>query len=107
MDSLDKIKVYPILESLDFIIDNNASVARFGDGEIDIMSGHSIPYQTYDEALAGQLRDILRSPSNETFLVCLPDVFNHLERYNSNARVFWEKHFERYAPFYLEKKVLK
>ncbi|XCY70147.1 hypothetical protein ABG808_09635 [Streptococcus iniae] len=38
MDSLDKIKVYPILESLDFIIDNNASVARFGDGEIDIMS---------------------------------------------------------------------
>ncbi|MGL6299243.1 GT-D fold domain-containing glycosyltransferase [Streptococcus iniae] len=52
--------------------------------------------------MAGQLRDILRSPSNETFLVCLPDVFNHLERYNSNARVFWEKHFERYAPFYLE-----
>ncbi len=68
----------PILESLEFIQENNASVVRFGDGEIDLILGHSIPYQAYDKELAEALKAILQMPSNEQLLVCLPDVFRIL-----------------------------
>lgn len=53
------IKVRPIEESLDFILAYQPSVARFGDGEMDIVAGHGIPYQDYDETLASQLRHIM------------------------------------------------
>ncbi|HEM3527709.1 TPA: SP_1767 family glycosyltransferase [Streptococcus suis] len=102
MKNLEDIRVLPILESLEFIQENNASVVRFGDGEIDLILGHSIPYQAYDKELAGALKAILQMPSNEQLLVCLPDVFQNLERYNSNARYFWSKHFEQYHAFYEE-----
>ncbi|MFI3084979.1 SP_1767 family glycosyltransferase [Streptococcus sp. 2020WUSS089] len=102
MKKLEDIRVLPILESLEFIQENNASVVRFGDGEIDLILGHSIPYQAYDKELAGALKAILQMPSNEQLLVCLPDVFQNLERYNSNARYFWSKHFEQYHAFYEE-----
>ncbi len=99
MKKLEDIRVLPILESLEFIQENNTSVVRFGDGEIDLILGHSIPYQAYDKELAGALKAILQMPSNEQLLVCLPDVFQNLERYNSNARYFWSKHFEQYHAF--------
>ncbi|MGQ7453661.1 SP_1767 family glycosyltransferase [Streptococcus suis] len=102
MKKLEDIRVLPILESLEFIQENNASVVRFGDGEIDLILGHSIPYQAYDKELAGALKTILQMPSNEQLLVCLPDVFQNLERYNNNARYFWSKHFEQYHAFYEE-----
>ncbi|WP_242237216.1 SP_1767 family glycosyltransferase [Streptococcus acidominimus] len=99
---LSEIQVLPILESLRFIKEHQASVARFGDGEIDIINGLSIPYQEYDESLALALKVILQLPSSEDLLVCLPDVFQKIERYNQNAQVFWQSHFEKYRDFYQE-----
>lgn len=102
MSDLSFIRVRPILESLTFIQEHGSSVARFGDGEVDIMTGSSIPYQDYDPNLAQELLEIIETPSQDDFLVCLPDVFQDLERYNSNAVQFWEKHFARYGDFYRE-----
>ncbi|MGT2968444.1 MULTISPECIES: SP_1767 family glycosyltransferase [Streptococcus] len=99
---LSEIQVLSILESLRFIKQHRASVARFGDGEIDIINGSSIPYQDYDEDLAVALKAILQLPSSEDMLVCLPDVFQKIERYNQNAQSFWASHFERYGDFYRE-----
>lgn len=96
------IKVKPIDESLDFILTHRASVARFGDGEMDIIAGHSIPYQDYDERLAGQLREIMGQESSEDFLVCLSDVFEGRGRYNTNFSFFWNGHLERFAHLYEE-----
>ena len=97
---LEKIKVKPISETLQYILAHQSSVVRFGDGEIDLINGTSIPYQRYDRELAKRLKDILQLPSSEKLLVCLPDVFEYLERYNSNARLFWESHFKKYQTFY-------
>lgn len=96
------IKVRPIEESLDFILAYQPSVARFGDGEMDIVAGHGIPYQDYDETLASQLRHIMGQESSENFLVCLSDVFEGRERYNSNFSFFWDGHLERFGHFYEE-----
>lgn len=99
---LPQINVCAIAWSIDYIKQHQASVVRFGDGEIDLIMGRSIPFQSYDEDLALELLEILETPSSRKLMVCLPDVFEHLERYNSNARHFWENHFEQFANFYKE-----
>ncbi len=95
-----KIKVKPIIESLDLILAKRLSVARFGDGEVDLMCGLSIPYQPYRPSLAMQLHEVLAEEDRKHFLVCLPDVFEHTERYKVEANHFWDGHLERYAKFY-------
>lgn len=100
MKKLEDITVLPILESLAYIRKHRSSVVRFGDGEVDLMRGNSIPYQSYDVGLAQALLGILQIPSSPDLLVCLPDVFTDLERYNKNAQTFWQVHFERYRSFY-------
>ena len=62
MSRFSQIKVLDNDASLDFILKNNCSVARFGDGEVDIINGKSIPYQVYDSNLAEDLRHILERP---------------------------------------------
>ncbi len=75
MKKLEEIKVLTILESLNYIKENNSSVVRFGDGEIDLIMGNSIPYQSYNNDLARALKFTLQTPSDKDLLVCLPDVF--------------------------------
>ena len=86
------IKVLGILDTLNYIMAHNSSVARFGDGEMDIITGHSIPYQDYDENLANELKNIISLDSNESLVVCLSDVFEGLDRYNQSAVDFWKQH---------------
>ena len=100
--ALPQIDVRSIAWSIDYIKQHQASVMRFGDGEIDLIMGRSIPYQSYDKDLALELLEILETPSSPKLMVCMPDVFEHLERYNSNAQHFWENHFEQFADFYKE-----
>ncbi|MBF0780171.1 SP_1767 family glycosyltransferase [Granulicatella sp. 19428wC4_WM01] len=92
--------VKPIHDSLDYILAHNSSVARFGDGEIDIIAGHSIPYQEYDAALACELANILSQQSTPNFLVCLPDVFEQQERYQPFTMNFWKEHLIKFSDVY-------
>lgn len=92
------IIVKNIQQTLDFVIKNHSSVARFGDGELDLISGHSIPYQSYQPALATRLAKILHTPSSPNLVVCLSDVFHDLDRYNDYARQFWTAKLPEYAP---------
>lgn len=94
------IKVLGILDTLNYIMAHNSSVARFGDGEMDIITGHSIPYQDYDENLANELKEIISSESNESLVVCLSDVFERLDRYNQSAVDFWKQHLNNNYIYY-------
>ena len=62
-------------ETLDYIIEHKPSLVRFGDGEINMLAGDSIPYQDYDEELVSIMRDIIGQESREELVVCLPDAF--------------------------------
>lgn len=86
------VKVLGILDTLNYVMAHSSSVARFGDGEMDIITGHSIPYQDYDENLANELKEIISSESNESLVICLSDVFERLDRYNQEAVDFWKQH---------------
>ena len=94
------IKVLGILDTLNYVIAHNSSVARFGDGEMDIITGHSIPYQDYDENLANELKNIISLDSNESLVVCLSDVFEGLDRYNQSALDFWKQHLNNNYIYY-------
>ena len=94
------IKVLGILDTLNYVMAHSSSVARFGDGEMDIITGNSIPYQDYDENLANELKNIISSESNESLVVCLSDVFEGLDRYNQSAVDFWKQHLNNNYVYY-------
>ncbi|MBY5014459.1 SP_1767 family glycosyltransferase [Streptococcus suis] len=94
------IRVKPISQSLDYILEHSCSVARFGDGEMDIIAGHSIPYQDYDPQLASELKEILGLESNQHLMVCLSDVFENRERYTDACNHFWDGHLQHYQDYY-------
>ena len=99
---LDSIQVKGIDETLDYIIENKSSLVRFGDGEINMLAGHSIPYQDYDEELVSIMRDIIGQESREELVVCLPDAFTDRFRFTSWAIPFWKDHMDHYMDFYRE-----
>ena len=98
----DTIQVKGIDETLNYIIEHNSSLVRFGDGEINMLAGHSIPYQDYDEELVSTMRDIIGQESREELVVCLPDAFTDRFRFTSWAIPFWKDHMDHYMDFYRE-----
>jgi hypothetical protein len=59
-------------ETVQAIRDRRASIARYGDGELEIMIGRGIYFQEYDPELARRLRTVLRSAAPQ-FLVGIPN----------------------------------
>lgn len=55
-------------ETIDRLVETKQSIARFGDGEIAIIQGGSIPFQKYEKRLAERLRSILKN-DNPNLLV--------------------------------------
>lgn len=96
------IMVKDIDQTLDYIIENQSSIIRFGDGEMDLMLGKSIPYQVYDENLASQLKEIISLQSNEKLVIGLPNVFAGRSNFTPAAEVFWKGHLEHHLKDYLE-----
>jgi glycosyltransferase family protein len=88
------------LQTIDYIIQNHCSVARFGDGEFQMiehgLSGGdpaSFPvdtFQPFDKKLAARLNDVLLNPKNN-LLVCIPYPMLHSEVYSKNEKVFFER----------------
>ncbi|MHA6603174.1 SP_1767 family glycosyltransferase [Aerococcus urinae] len=93
-------QILSIDESLDYIEAHHPSVARFGDGEMAIISGLSIHYQHYDAKLADRLKEILRRTSNEDFMVCLSDIFTGWDRYQKHFYDFWKDNLSIYRKAY-------
>lgn len=93
------MKIHSICETVSLIQQNSSSLVRFGDGELTIIQGGDIPYQTYDGELAYQLKKILQQPSDKKLLVGIPDVFQNLERYNQDAQNFWYEEREGFKKY--------
>lgn len=96
------IIVKDIDQTLDYIIENQSSIIRFGDGEMDLMLGKSIPYQVYDENLASQLKEIISLQSDEKLVIGLPNVFDNHSNFTLAAEAFWKVHLEHHLKDYVE-----
>ncbi|MCL1948889.1 MAG: GT-D fold domain-containing glycosyltransferase [Turicibacter sp.] len=77
-------------KTLDYIKQNGCSIARFGDGEFNLILGKDTPFQKYSPALSARLLEVLKTPSDENFLVCIPQ---RNPRYNNPANIIGELNF--------------
>ena len=55
------IKFISTEETLNELIDNKKSIARFGDGEFGIIFGNNIGFQKFDKKLKKKLLSVLNS----------------------------------------------
>lgn len=86
--NLPNINVLNKDKTLDLILKENLNIARFGDGEIDLIEGKSIEYQQVNTEISKQLRAILYS-NDPKLLICIPDIFSNIQRYTNATQRFW------------------
>jgi len=89
------LRVIPERETLEAIRERRASIARYGDGELEIMIGVGISFQEYDPELARRLRFILRAPRRD-FLVGIPN-FDALQIKTESRRGTWQRYRRMYS----------
>ena len=96
-------KVLSTPETIDYILEHRASVARFGDGELLAMIGYKSPYfQPRHKKLAKELRAVASSDL-PSLLVCLPDVFDaarNQARFVEKTVRFWQKSLALYGYYW-------
>ncbi len=95
--------ILSIEETADMIKKNNLSAIRFGDGEMSIMDGISIPFQDYSEDLAKKLKFILQR-NHDGLLICIPNFFGKMSIYVKEGFLFNIHHMFKHG--YLWRKLL-
>ncbi|WP_439883018.1 SP_1767 family glycosyltransferase [Pontibacter sp. MBLB2868] len=81
------------------IVNDKCSVARFGDGEIKLIRGEDIEFQSASRELSLRLQEVLCS-NKLGIIICIPDVFDSLSQYKYKAKYIWIKHLARYYEFW-------
>ena len=87
-------KIRTIEETLDKIINDKCSIARFGDGEFACMNCSRIAFHDPSEALAKRLKEVICSNLPD-LLIGLPDCFGSLDCYVPYTRKFWRKYMSK------------
>lgn len=77
-------------DTISVIKERRASIARYGDGEFDIIFGRTEGFQNKNLVLSKRLREILKQNDlSERFLVAIPDCFGDLSQFNETAQFHW------------------
>ena len=91
---LRKIKIKDSLHTIRHIIDNKASVSRFGDGELKLISGKDTDFQKADSLIVDKLRTIVSS-NLKGHIVCLPYPWKNLRKLKYSAFEYWGEYLNR------------
>ena len=105
-----KPKVMSDLETVKYILKNNCSIARFGDGELRLMRGIDLEFQNCKPELKQKIRNV---KTTSKCLVCIPSVFdasifntislkegayNYWRGFNRKRGGFWNFYFGKQQP---------
>lgn len=85
---LIKLNILSTDKSIDYLIDNKCSLARYGDGELNIIMGGDIHFQKYNEKLAKRLKELL-CDKNAKIMIGIPLAINSTSGYKKEAKDFW------------------
>lgn len=96
-----KIKILNIENSINKIITERKSIARFGDGELDIILGKDLDFQPYNKELSQRLEEILRS-KQDFCLIGIPDVINEFYNLTEESEIFWIKNMDKTRKIWLK-----
>lgn len=98
-------------ETVEYILKHKCSIARYGDGEVNLMLGHSIPFQKRNKLLQTKLKKV---HTTDKCLICVPDIFNedvfNDKNMKSKSFNFWKKHLKfkkkKYEKFFSNNSVI-
>ncbi len=99
---MKKLKVMNSWETVDYILKNKCSIARFGDGEMDIMLGFGIGFQKSTKRLRKKLKSV---KTTDKCLAAIPNIFDkkffNRQNFKEKPYKFWRnvKFFTK--PFYV------
>lgn len=91
----EKPRVLSFSETINYIVENECSVSRFGDGELGIIDqNHSPGFQKLDKKMSDQLKVALKNTNQRDLLICIPYVFdpNNLIFRTDESRKWWSKY---------------
>ena len=79
-------------ETIQYIIDNKCSVARYCDGELNAVSANSLGFQSYQPQLSAKLQEYLKEKNRDAnCLICLPGILAYENDYEPSTKKFWLK----------------
>lgn len=84
-----RLRIMNAEKTIRYIKKNRCSIARYGDGEFDLlMQVHDLGFQQKSPELAQRLADTLAN-KNKKLLICVPWSFNCLKYRNQKSKDFW------------------
>lgn len=95
------LNILDIEQSLKKIKDEKKSIARFGDGELDLIIGKNLKFQEHNPKLAKRLEEILKS-DQDFCMIGIPDVINGFYNLTEESEAFWIKNMERTRDIWLQ-----
>ena len=85
-----KVRIMNSNQTVKFIIDNKCSIARYGDGEFDLMlQKNEVGYQKADALLAKRLLEVFENPT-ENLLICIPKPMQTQKGLRHECAQFWK-----------------
>lgn len=94
---LGKFNIATPEETIEKIVNDKVSIARFGDGEFDMIYGIGMNYQKYNANLAKRLEEVVTS-NDEKIIIGIPNAINleYCNKYTGFATEFWPNWLNRY-----------
>lgn len=85
-----RLNVMDSRKTLAYIRDNHCSIARFGDGEFELIlqKDRDLGFQARSAELSGRLKAVLEN-QNPDLLVCIPATFRTIKGRTQHSRMFW------------------
>jgi glycosyltransferase family protein len=104
--NLKRPKIASVQETIDKIIIDNISIARFGDGEFELIFNRSIPFQISDIKLSERLKEVLKSDLDQVAIGIPLSYWHTVNRFNPIVKDFVRKNisvrrkeYEKYINF--------
>lgn len=88
-------EVLSVDETMEKIVREGLSVARFGDGEIKLAGGKDISFQPASQELSARLREVLKV-DDEGFLPCIISFFEPDPDFTDVSNGHWIRHMKRF-----------
>lgn len=98
----ERLDVLGHKETVELLLQKPKSFCRFGDGEIDIISGKSIPFQKYDKNLAEILLRILSIQIENLYVGINYNYFYDINKLNNLSKGFYLVNSKKYRDFLLK-----
>ena len=101
-----RVKRYSVMsieETIDLLLHKpQLSLARYGDGELEMTWYKNIGFQPFDPKLSARLKTLLQQApqDNPNCLICLPDAFRTTRNMKNGSALFWFFHKSFYFKHY-------